>query len=291
MSEDDDPRLAKAVLFFAPEQWGQLTRFSKLCSGTYTFKPRDARALAGVSAHFDKAQLFLGIAEELRPTLTIDREELERQGFTPALNARKLAAVVEAFVVELYSSIDCTAQVLCALLGPTTRGFKSSTSFLFTSYSKIGGLPQRIVDALRGADWFLPLRYLRDELTHCDTGYCSLHDDTGLVSYMHTGMSKNEKPLIYDDIFTTMAGNLNAVNFFLGTIFHYLLSTLSDAPVEQFCGIAQGRMLMRRLIPTEPLTFDSGICLSHDWFEKPENPDCPFSERCGAYARTKAMGA
>ncbi|WP_157220475.1 hypothetical protein [Flavisphingomonas formosensis] len=291
MSNEDDPRLAKAVLFFAPEYWGEVTRFAKLCSGTYSLSKRDARALAGVSAHFEKAQIFKSLAEELRPTLDIDREELNRQGFTPANHARKLAAVVEAFAVELYSAADCTAQVLRATLGPSTRGFKASTSFLFTDYGKIFGLPEPIVNALSAADWYLPLRYLRDELTHRDTGHCNLQDDTGLVSYMHTGMSKNDKPLIYEDIFTTMDGNLNAVNEFLGRVFHFLVSTLSDNPIQQFCGITKGRMLMRSIVPTEPLSFNSGTCLSHRWFEQPENPDCPFAENCGAYLRAKAMVA
>ena len=287
MNDEDDPRLAKAVLFFAPEYWGQVDRFAKLCSGTYRFAARDARALSGVSAHFEKASIFKSLAEELRPTLDIDREELDRQGFTPANHARKLAAVVESFAVELYSSADCTAQVLRAALGPSSRGFRSSTSYLFTNYDKIGGLPQAIIDALAAADWYLPLRYLRDELTHSDTGHCSLDDETGLVRYMHPGMSKDEKPLVYEDIFTTMDGNLNAVNVFLGQVFRFLVSTLSDTPVQQFCGIAKGRMLMRSIVPTEPLSFDSGVCLSHHWFDLPENPDCPFSAKCGAYARAR----
>lgn len=288
MTAEDDPRLAKAVLMFAPAYWGQVDRFAKLSSGTHTFSPRDARALSGVSAHFEKAQIFRSLAEELKSTLKIDRDELNAQGFTPANHARKLAAVVEAFAVELYSTIDCTAQVLRAVLRPSTRGFRESTSYLFTKADKIGGLPQPIADAIAGADWYLPLRYLRDELTHRATGHCSLDDETGLVRYAHYGMKKDDKPLIYDDIFQTMESNFNAVNLFLGQVFHFLLTTLSNTPVHQICGITEGRMLMRSIVPTEPLSFDSGICLSHQWFELPENPDCPFVANCGAYTRTKA---
>lgn len=289
MTTEDDPRLAKAVLMFTPEYWGQVDRFAMLCSGTYTFSPHDSRVLSGVSAHFEKAQIFKSLAEELRSTLEIDREELNSQGFTPANHARKLAAVVEAFTVELYSTVDCTAQVLRAVLGPSTRGFRASTSYLFTNNHKISGLPEPIVDAIAAADWYLPLRYLRDELTHRATGHCSLDDDTGLVTYAHYGMKKDDKPLIYDDIFLTMEGTFNAVNLFLGEVFRFLLFTLGDTPVQQMCGITKGRMLMRSIVPTEPLTFDSGLCLSHQWFELPENPDCPFVAKCGAYTRSKAL--
>lgn len=291
MSDEEDPRLAKALLMFAPERWGQVDRFAKLYAGTHTFTPRDGRALSGVSAHFEKAQIFKSLAEELKSTLGIDRDELNSQGFTPANHARKLAAVIESFASELYSIVDCTAQVLRAVIGPTTRGFKSSTSNLFTNYQSISGLPQPIVDALSAAEWYLPLRYLRDELTHRATGQCSLDDDTGLVRYAHYGMRKNDQPLIYEDIFLTMEGNFDAVNLFLGQVFHYLLSTLGDTPVQQMCGITKGRILMRSVLATEPLTFDSGICLSHQWFELPENPDCPFVANCGAYSRTKAQPA
>jgi len=288
ITTDDDPRLANAVLMFAPQNWGQVDRFAKLYSGTYKFRPRDSKALSGVAAHIEKALIFKSLAEELRSTLEIDHEELNTRGFTPANHARKLAAVVESFVTELYSTIDCTAQVLCAVLGPKTRGFKSSTSFLFTKFDKIVGLPQPITDAIAAAEWYLPLRYLRDELTHSTTGHCNLDNDTGLVRYAHYGMKKNDKPLIYDDIFITMEANFKLVNLFLGQVFHFLLSTLGDRPVNQICGITKGRMLMRSIVPTEPLSFDSGICLSHQWFELPENPDCPFVVKCGAYWRTKA---
>ncbi|MDG6079033.1 hypothetical protein E3U23_07490 [Erythrobacter litoralis] len=272
---------------FAPERWGQVERFANLHSGTYSFTARESSALSGVSAHFEKAQIFLALSDELKLGLMLDRDELNAHGFTPANHSRKMAAVVEAFVAELYSSIDCTAQVLRAVFGRETRGFRSSTSYLFTNWDKIDGLPQAITDAIREAEWYLPLRYLRDELTHCATGHCRLDNETELVGYAHYGMKKGDKPLIYDDILRTMKENLDAVNLFLGQIFHYLVTTFGDTPVPQVCGMTRGRILMRDVVPLEPLSFDSGTCKSWHWFELPENPDCPFARQCGAYARTK----
>ncbi|BDY16020.1 hypothetical protein Sulfitobl28_19900 [Sulfitobacter pontiacus] len=289
MTIEDDPRIAKALLMFSPQNWGQVDRFANLYAGSHAFSARDKRALSGVSAHFEKAHIFKSLAEELRSTLEVDREELNSKGFTAANHARKLAAVIEAFVVELYSTVDCAAKVLRAVFASSTRGFKDSTSYLFTKTDKISGLPQPIIDEIVSAEWYLPLRYLRDEITHFDVGHCSLDNDTGLVRYAHFGMKKNQKPLIYDNIFLTMDGNFDAVNLFLGKVFKCLLTTLGDTPIQLMCGTTHGRVLMRSIVPTEPLSFDGGICLSHQWFELPENPDCPFAANCGAYKRTKAM--
>jgi hypothetical protein len=55
--------------------------------------------------------------------------------------------------------------------------------------------------------------------------------------------------------------------------------------VQQTCGFVEGRILLRYLDPTEPLTFNSGQCFAYQWFERPENPTCPFVETCGAYQR------
>ena len=287
MSEESDSRLAKAVRIFAPEQWGQLDYFAKLYSGTYKFSKRETRALAGVSAHFEKGQIFLNIAQELKPRLAVDREQLNKHGFSPTNHSRKLAAVIEASALEFYSTVDCCAQVLRATFGPSTRGFRKSTRYLFTDHAKIVGLPEPIVRQLASASWYRRLRHLRDELTHCDTGSCSLDDETGLVRYMHTGVSEKDKPLIIEDIFDWLETNMHEINGFLGRVFHQLNITLSDEPVLQICGITRGRMLTRMVIPTDPMTFDNGYCKSFEWFELPENPSCPFMEDCGAYDQAK----
>ena len=53
------PKIADALLFFAPELWGEVERFSHLCSRTYAFDDRAQRALAGVRQHFEKAVKLL----------------------------------------------------------------------------------------------------------------------------------------------------------------------------------------------------------------------------------------
>jgi hypothetical protein len=174
---------------FAPELWGQVELFSKLCSETYKFSERDQRALAGVAQHFEKAVMFHRLALKLRPNLNVDQAELNELGFTPATNSRELGIVIEAAIVELYSCVDCTAKVLHAIYGPTSRGFKDSTRFLFKNFDDISGaFPDAIKDVLRGVTWYERLRFLRDELTHLGTGSCHLDEATTKVCYMHIGV-------------------------------------------------------------------------------------------------------
>lgn len=286
MPKEEMARVAPPILMFTPDKWGEVDRFTQLHSGTYKLKPREVRVLSGVRAHFHKGLIFKNIANEMRPNLKIDRVELKKQGFTAAEHSKNLSACVEAAVLELYSSVDCTAKVLRSIYGPTTRGFKDSTRSLFKACEKIKGLPEEIVVEIRNADWYSPLLHLRDELTHCDAGKCHFNEDTGLVYYMHTGISKGEDPLIIEDVFSWIEKYFDDVNKFLARIFRFLSSNLSDNPVELMCGMTDGRILLRAVNPSETLTFDNGHCLSHQWFDLPENPSCPFSAQCGAYVRT-----
>ncbi len=286
------PKIADALLFFAPELWGEVERFSNLCSETYKFDERGKRALSGVQQHFAKAVTFRRLAEQLAPGLRLDLDQLNAQGFTPAERSKEVAAVIESALVELYSCVDCTAKVLRAIYGPRSKGFKDSTRFLFRNVDAItGDFPDALREAIRGAMWFGRLLFLRDELTHLGTGSCALPHDSDKVRYLHFGIKEHGKPLEIEDIFTWLDWLFDRINLFLGQVFGFLRGTLSDTPVYQMCGMVQGRMLMRRVVPTQPLDSSSGICMSWMWFEKPDAPTCPFAARCGAYARTRGGAA
>jgi hypothetical protein len=259
-------------------------RFSRFCSTTYTFKKHQQRALAGVEEHFVKSLQLRSLAEKLRSNLEIDQAQLNQQGFTAAKNGAELASVIEATILELYSSIDCTAKVLRAIYGPTTQGFKDSTRSLFQApYKLSGSFPESMKGLIAAADWYLRLRYLRDELTHGATGLVHLNDETGLVAYNHFGLKEGKKPLIINDIFGWLQTTTEQVNGFLGTVFHQLNATLADKPTVQICGIVKSRVLYRYLSPVGDLTFHSGACGAWIWFDRPENPSCPFKDQCGAY--------
>lgn len=280
------PKVAEAVRVFAPEAWGEVDRFRALWPTTYRFRAHDKRVLAGVENHFHKTMTLLSMAERLLPSLDRDEAELEERGFTPALNARNLAAVLEAAITEVYSVVDCTAKVLHTVYGPTSKRFRDSTRRLFADVDSItGSLPETIKDSIRAAGWYEELRNLRDELTHRDTGSCSRDRETGLVRYFHSSLWEGERLRPIDNVLGWIHGMVDAVNRFVGTTFHELNATIRQGTVTQMCGMVHGRMLMRLLDASQPMDFHNGSCLSAQWFTQPGNPRCPFADDCGAFHR------
>jgi len=280
------PKIAPALRMFAPERWGQVERFRVLSPTTHELRGHQKRVLAGVENHFHKALTLLAIADRMLPTLALDEVELEENGFTPAQNARDLAAVLEGVITELYSVVDCTAKFLHFIYGPTSRGFKESTRRMFSHVDEItGSFPNRLKDTVRSCGWYEELRKIRDELTHRDVGSCSPDRESGAVRYFHSSLWDGERIKPIDDIFGWVRTNLNAVNEFIGTVFHELNSSIVSGTVTQMCGMVEGRMLMRLLDVSQPVDFDNGVCLSAQWFEKPDLPSCPFAQGCGAYKR------
>ena len=118
------------LIMFIPERWGQLERFTHLCSGTFKFTPTTQKALSGASNHFRKALTFKNLAVKLIPNLDIDEKELEAHGYSSAQNSRELSGVIEGIILELYSSIDCTRKVIHEIY-EKYRGIPDSTRKLF----------------------------------------------------------------------------------------------------------------------------------------------------------------
>lgn len=163
-----------------------------------------------------------------------------------------------------------------------------STRSLFRNVDAItGDFPDVLKEAIRGADWFDRLLFLRDELTHLGAGTCHLKPDTTKATYQHFGVREAGKVLEIEDVFAWLDALFERINLFLGQVFRFLRGTLSSSSVHVMCGMVQGRMLMRVVDPTQPLDSGSGTCMSWIWFEKPDAPDCPFAAQCGAYARTR----
>lgn len=284
-----DQKLAD-LRFFEPRLWGQAKRFREFYPATFKFDKITRRAIVGVEAHFSKATTFHRMAVETRPRLQIDRDELEAMGFSPAQNSRDLATLIEAAILEAYSSLDCTAKVLFAVYGKRCRGYRSGTRFLFMQTDEIEGpLPDLIRDELKAATWVEPLRFMRDELTHLTTGGCSLDHETGLVRYHHEGLTVVDKPLDIPDIYAWLDEMLAKLNHFLGMVFFAVNGELSDTPMMQWCGMTQGRFLARMVGYSHDISTDSGVCASFHWFDLPGNPTCPMAGDCGAYVRAKQM--
>lgn len=280
--------IAYTVRTFAPEQWGQIDVFATFFATSFPgAKSIERRAVSGVGNHLRKAIVLRALAMRIKPTLAIDKQQLNEKGYTPADRATELAAVVENVFTELYSAVDCARKVLSARY--PVRGMPDSTRKTFArarTGAFDGVLPAGLLSAIKDADWYEPLRTLRDELTHSDIGSVHQDDATGRVSYMHTGLGTGERAFIIDDIFGRMDADIEAVNQFLGRLFFHLNALLTDAPTIQLCGLHQGKALIREIRPEPTLTFDSGKCLALAWIEVDGKPTCPLL--CGAYWRAKA---
>jgi hypothetical protein len=281
-------RLNYTIRIFAPERWGQVNRFSTFFSASFPDATSiERRAVSGVGNHFRKALVLRSLALRLAPNLSIDQEQLDSRGYTAAEHGVELAAVIENVFTELYSAVDCARKIVSSRY--PLRGVPDSTRKMFdrARNGKLDGiLPNSLVSAFKEADWYGPLRVLRDELTHSDIG--SVHQDraSGLVTYMHRGLGSDQQALTIENIFARLDADVDAVNRFLGVVFLQLNSILKDKPTTQVCGMHQGKVLMREIRPEPVITFDSGRCLSVSWIEVNNKPTCPLL--CGAYWRTKS---
>lgn len=275
------------VICFAPEHWGTLERFHHFYSKTYSFDKDTQKALSGTVNHFRKVETLLRIAKQHKPMLMEDRKQIEQYGYTPAYRSKELAALIESIIQTLYSSVDCTRKVV-TFIYKGHRGVKQSTRKFFNAVANgnvADTVPMEIREAFAKAQWYNKFRKLRDALTHSDIGSCHLDEATQIVFYMHTSLEINNKTLIIDDIFNYVETLIGEVNMFNGKVFHFLNQTLQDEEISQICGIFNYRFYSRWVRPNEAVNFNSGRCDSFKWFEKDENPACPFAGTCQAYER------
>lgn len=275
------------VIDFTPNRWGTLERFQHFYSGTHKFDRDTQKSLPGATNHFHKALILLEIAKQHAPLLSEDRAQLKEHGHSPALRGKELSALVESILLNLYSSIDCTRKVV-AFIYRNHRGVKQSTRKLFqaaTNGTINASVPEEIRNAFANATWYTDFRILRDTIAHSDVGSCHLDEKCGKVFYMHGGLERDRKALIIEDIFNHIEKTKDNVNQFMGQVFHCLNAELNDEEVWQMCGVFDGRVYSRFVRPSEAVDFNSGRCDAFRWFEKQNNPNCPFMQKCAAYQR------
>ncbi len=281
------------VCVFTPDRWGQVDKFKQFFTSTYDLKPDARKAVAGVDNHFQKALTLRRVAEKLAPNLHLDNEELAQKGFTAALNSQEFSAVVEEVFTELYSSIDCVRKIVIAIYG-NCRRVPDSTRKLFerAARAEIGtDFPKELLSALQEATWFNELLLLRDELTHSTIGACHQREGSDKITYVHHGIRRNNNALVIDDVFKKIDEFFEAINRFLGQVFHFLNANLAATPVDVVCAFSFDRVYMRKATIAETIDFNSGTCVSHHWFDKEPVRRCPLADRCGAYGNAKRQGA
>lgn len=280
--------VSATVRTFAPERWGQVELFRQFYIGTHRFNSDTAKALSGVTNHFQKALTLHQLAIKLTPNISIDREELQRKGYTSAANSREVSAVIEEVFTELYSSVDCTRKIIVSIYRKT-RGMPDSTRKLFQRVkdNRLGSdFPTELKQIIAASDWYEELREIRDELTHSDIGSCSLDQKTSTITYIHTGINREGRALIINDIMGRIQSLITSVNEFLGAVFNFLFLQLNYTTIDQLCGFFHGRAYYRKLPLEMPISFHSGVCQSRAWFDSKMEFRCPFADSCGAYFRS-----
>jgi hypothetical protein len=275
-----------SVRVFAPEYWGQVDVFREFHSTTFALNSRQYRAVLGVSSHFRKAKIFKDLAQDLLPSVQLDEEQLEAQGYTPAENSKKVSALIESTILELYSAVDCARKVVVAVYKGARHMPSDSTRKLFAKASdgvEFGEpFPTEITKLLQSSEWYWGLQSIRDNLVHLDIGSMHLNRQTEKYDYTHEGLRGGSKNSFVEDVFGWLSEMAKSVNAFLGQVFRVLNSQIIDKPVKTVCGFVDGYILEREIRPSEVKT-KGGTCLSFHWFEREDRPDCPFKNDCLAY--------
>lgn len=298
-NKKDDLIGLRPPINFAPHKWGQIKRFQHFYSSTYKFSLSVDSALSGADGHFGRYVVLRGLCKKLVPELVKDYEELVQNGYSHATRSQELAAIIDSLFCELYSSVDCTRTVIAAVYKEHNYVPSRSTSKMFR-YASENKMDVRVPFEIRKAladgynDWFPRLKKIRDAINHSSVGDCS--DLEGRengeiepkISYFHRSLANEEgNVLVSDDIFKLLSDYELKVNLFLGSVYHALNQTLEDKETTQICGFFNGRVYLRLVSPCEAINFNSGRCMSKEWFEKKDQTTCPYVDVCEAYIKSE----
>ena len=273
----------KFLINFIPEQWDSVTKFRKFKYIPLEDNKLFKRGISTTEEHLAKFRTLAEIANELIPKLEIDENELKKNGYTSAKYSRQFSAIVECNINELYSSLDGIRDVIYSIYSHIQGIQKKSTSKLFSKAKENqypNNFPIELNTLLSEAydKWFIQLRIYRTEFTHGSLGSCHKDNKTNKISYMHSGLGKNQKALVIDDFITYINDTFENVLLLQHNIFEFLYNTLPLESTIVLCGFYKGLGYMRFIEPEKNLTFDSGLCnsLNHKYL-------CPLNEKCGAY--------
>lgn len=281
------------LLQFQPAHWTPAGKFLRFLGPP--FKPSRGlnEAIQSCADHIRKFETFAAMAAELGPKLTLDRVELENNGFSPANRSRQFAALIEVLVCELYSVLDGIRYTTFHIYRRMQGVQSSSTSKLFSrasdgSYDK--DFPGELLAMFKVAygDWFLELQRLRTAFTHGGLGSCWLSQDRTRISYMNSSLGSDAVAHVIPDIVSHINSFATAVFKLVHDFFEYHYGRLANEDSDQFCGIFKGRAYMRKVKPESQMEWDSGVCVSREWFDKERDFKCPLAHECAAYRRTVA---
>lgn len=278
------------LLMFAPEVWTPPAKLKQFLGEPFQVTPQAQESIQSCTDHSRKFEALASLVNRIRPTLILDRQELESNGYSPATRSSEFAALIEVLVCELYSVLDGLRNSIYWLFRGINGVQKKSTGKLFSlaaegKYSS--EFPENIRWLLAEANsaWFLELRRLRTAFTHGGLGSCHFDSKTNMISYMNSSLGTEKGALVIEDI-EALVNRLSGSVFALQQkIFDGLYEQLTPVETPQFCGIYKGRMYMRKVTPEKELSRNSGICDSNQWFENEPDYFCGLAKTCPAYHR------
>lgn len=281
---DSDHPLFGNYVYFRPSRWGEIDRFAAFHRTTYQLPERVVNCVQGAGSHFRRSRKLLALIHSQKHMLADDQETLRKAGHTSAERGEHITALVEASILSLYSAVDAARKVFTEIF-KKCRGLPDSTRATFqgaVAGTIDSAVPEGIRTAFRNASWYGKFRLLRDTVTHTIPGFCYL-TDKGTVAYMQSGIVRDNKAFYEEDILQYLESLIADVNQFRGQVFYHLNAGLKNEETWQMCGVFGGRIYSRFVRPLAANDFNSGRCEAFNWFEKPENPRCPFTSSCGAY--------
>ncbi|HEX7719768.1 MAG TPA: hypothetical protein VF389_08180, partial [Woeseiaceae bacterium] len=278
------------LIQFAPERWSAAERFGAFVGPPYRVDTHMRRGTGAVLAHPRKFDLLAELANACLGELQADQDQIARNGYSPALGGKRFAALAEAMIAELYSTLDGVRQVIFSAFREVRGVQNGSTEKLFVRahLNQYGpDFPEEIrtVLAQSYSSWFPRLRLLRSENTHGDIGSCHLDPASGNVRYFHDGIRDGARCLVIENMTAYLNATARHVSELVSAVFDYLYRRLLPVEHETMCGVFRGRMYLRMVAAGPDLSSHSGRCMSINWFTREPGYECPRRADCGAFTR------
>lgn len=278
------------ILHYAPQTWTFARKFLVFAGPPFRVDSDLITGTAAAVAHREKYEVLGGIANDLVPEVQAEAAQLNESGYSLGRQGRALAAVSEAMLAELYSTLDGLRRAVYSAFRGTRSLQRKSTLKLFqlAAEGKYGSqFPRELNECLSLAyhSWFPRLRAIRTETTHGEIGRCWANLKTGRIQYSHGYSGRGDPELHLDDVIgyanESHDNVMRVVEFFFETFFKRL------QPIERpyICGIFRGVPYQRMVAPVPDVSFNDGRCLSRSWFEHKPQYLCPLRDNCGAYTR------
>lgn len=289
MSNVSEKKLPEGfVRHYYPVNWTSTYKFNRFIIHDQTRSKFYQRGVSAAHQHIEKFKLLIEVAEDLTYGFAIDKADLREQSYSHNRYSRKISAITESAINELYASLDGIRDVIFCVYRGIPGVQKKSTSKLFSkakakSYGE--GFPDELSQFLSRAQitWFPKLHQFRTEFTHGELGDCSYDSEEDKVRYFHSGLAPGPNALVVEDLGQFILEMYKNVMQLHDGVFEFLYAAVELKPVKMLCGLYQGRAFMRTIFPEDTLDLNSGRCEAVAYEIR-----CPLRHDCGAYKRALA---